>query len=102
MKSARTLWNPNEYAGVGEKKPTGGLVGFDIWWWKRDPDSNPFSKAVGQVYVTCPCFWRLSFSYRGNIMPHSADISGYAKVFQHKNSKLIIIQVNADIKLESL
>ena len=31
-KSARTLRNPNEYAGLGEKKPTGGPVGFDIWW----------------------------------------------------------------------
>jgi hypothetical protein len=31
-KSARTLGNPNEHAGIDEKNPTGGPVGFDIWW----------------------------------------------------------------------
>jgi len=55
-KSARTLRNPNEHAGIGEKNPTGGPVGFDIWWWSADAGSNPISKAVRQVYVTCPRF----------------------------------------------
>jgi len=27
---------------------------------------KPISKALRHVYVTCPCFWKLSFSYRGN------------------------------------
>ena len=49
-KSARTLWNPNEHAGIGEKNPTGGPVGFDIWWsWG---DLNPRPQAFfGQIYM---------------------------------------------------
>lgn len=31
-KSARTLGNPNEHAGIGKKNPTGDPVGFYVWW----------------------------------------------------------------------
>ena len=39
-KSARTLGNPNEHAGIGKKNPTGDPVGFLIWWWSVDAGSN--------------------------------------------------------------
>ena len=49
-KSARTLRNPNEHAGIGEKNPTGGPVGFDIWWSWRD--LNPRPQAIfEQIYM---------------------------------------------------
>ena len=49
-KSARTLGNPCKHAGIGEKNPTGGPVGFDIWWsWG---DLNPRPQAFfGQIYM---------------------------------------------------
>jgi hypothetical protein len=49
-KSARTLGNPNEHAGIDEKNPTGGPVGFDIWWsWG---DLNPRPQAFfEQIYM---------------------------------------------------
>ena len=37
-----------------------------VWWWSADAGSIPISKALRQVYVTCPRFWRLSVSYRDN------------------------------------
>ena len=49
-KSARTLGNPNEHAGIGKKNPTGDPVGFLIWWsWG---DLNPRPQALfGQIYM---------------------------------------------------
>ena len=40
-KSARTLRNPNDHAGISEKNPTGAPVGFDIWWSWRDLKCHP-------------------------------------------------------------
>jgi hypothetical protein len=40
-KSARTLRNSNEHAGLGEKNPTVLRVGFDIWWSWRDLNPRP-------------------------------------------------------------
>jgi hypothetical protein len=39
------------------------------WWWSADAGSIPISKALGQVYGTCPRFWRLSVSRRENTCP---------------------------------
>ena len=49
-KSARTLGNPNEHAGIGKKNPTGDPVGFYVWWsWG---DSNPRPRAIlEQIYM---------------------------------------------------
>lgn len=49
-KSAKTLGNPSEHAGIGKKNPTGDPVGFLIWWSWRD--LNPRPQAIfEQIYM---------------------------------------------------
>ena len=55
-KSARTLGNPNEHAGIGKKNPTGDPVGFLIWWCNADLGSNSLSEQVRKDSGVCPLF----------------------------------------------
>ena len=48
-KSARTLENPNEHAGIGKKNPTGDPVGFLIWWTYEE--LNIRSEECGKLRV---------------------------------------------------
>ena len=55
-KSAKTLGNPSEHAGIGKKNPTGDPVGFLIWWWGRTPFQT---QRTGLVFAANGCIEQL-------------------------------------------
>ena len=67
-KSARTLGNPNEYAGIGKKNPTGDPVGFYVWWSWGELNPRPRDIFVW-FYVRSRLIWISLLRSRSNTLP---------------------------------